>query len=56
MKCSEFISSLFKMFNLVVIADDINPKLLTFLPIQEYLSQGNAKDWSNKIASHLLTT
>ena len=49
MKCSEFISSLFKMFNLVVIADDINPKLLTFLPIQEYLSQGNAKDWSNKI-------
>ena len=49
MKCNEFISSLFKMFNLVVIADDINPKLLTFLPIQEYLSQGNAKDWSNKI-------
>ena len=49
MKCSEFISSLFKMFNLVVIADDINPKLLTFLPIQEYLSQGNANDWSNKI-------
>lgn len=49
MKCSEFMSSLFKMFNLVVIADDINPKLLTFLPIQEYLSQGVAKDWSNKI-------
>ena len=49
MKCSEFISSLFKMFNLVVIADDINPKLLTFIPIQEYLAQGVAKDWSNKI-------
>ena len=49
MKCSEFISSLFKMFNLVVVADDINPKLLTFIPVQEYLSQGNAKDWSNKI-------
>jgi len=49
MKCSEFMSSLFKMFNLVVIADDINPKLLTFMPIQEYLEQGNVKDWSNKI-------
>jgi hypothetical protein len=49
MKCNEFISSLFKMFNLVVIADDVNPKLLTFVPIQEYLSQGNTKDWSNKI-------
>ena len=49
MKCSEFISSLFKMFNLVVIADDVNPKLLTFMPIQEYLAQGVAKDWSNKL-------
>ena len=49
MKCSEFISSLFKMFNLVVIADEVNPKLLSFIPIQEYLSQGVAKDWSNKI-------
>ena len=49
MKCSEFISSLFKMFNLVVIPDDVNPKLLTFKPIMEYLSEGNAKDWSNKI-------
>ena len=49
MKCSEFMSSLFKMFNLVVIADEVNPKLLTFMPIQEYLSQGVVKDWSNKI-------
>ncbi len=49
MKCSDFMSSLFKMFNLVVIADDVNPQLLTFMPIQEYLEQGNVKDWSNKI-------
>ena len=49
MKCNEFISSLFKMFNLVVIADDINPKLLTFMPVMEFLAQGNTKDWSNKI-------
>ena len=49
MKCSEFISSLFKMFNLVVIPDDINPKLLTLKPIQEYLAEGSTKDWSNKI-------
>lgn len=49
MKCSEFMSSLFKMFNLVVITDDINQKLLTFMPIMEYLSQGVSKDWSNKL-------
>jgi hypothetical protein len=49
MKCSEFMSSLFKMFNLVVIPDDINPKILTFKPIQEYLAQGVSKDWSNKL-------
>ncbi len=49
MKCSEFISSLFKMFNLVVIPDDVNPKLLTLKPIQEYLGEGSTKDWSNKL-------
>ncbi len=49
MKCSEFISSLFKMFNLVVIPDEINPKLLTLKPIQEYLNEGITKDWSNKL-------
>lgn len=49
MKCNEFMSSLFKMFNLVVIPDDVNPKLLTLKPIQEYLSEGNSKDWSNKL-------
>jgi hypothetical protein len=49
MKCSEFMSSLFKMFNLVVIPDDVNPKLLTLKPIQEYLSEGVAKDWSDKL-------
>jgi hypothetical protein len=49
MKCSEFISSLFKMFNLVVIPDDVNPKLLTLKPIQEYISEGSTKDWSNKL-------
>lgn len=49
MKCSEFMSSLFKMFNLVVIPDDVNPKLLTLKPIQEYLGEGSTKDWSNKL-------
>jgi len=49
MKCSEFISSLFKMFNLVVIPDDINPRLLTLKPILEYLAEGSTKDWSNKL-------
>jgi hypothetical protein len=49
MKCNDFMSSLFKMFNLSVIPNNINPKLLTLKPIQEYLSEGSTKDWSNKL-------
>jgi hypothetical protein len=49
MKCSEFMSSLFKMFNLAVIPDDVNQRLLTLKPIQEYLGEGSTKDWSNKL-------
>jgi hypothetical protein len=47
MKCTEFMSSIFKMFNLVVVPDAFNPKLLSFIPIQEYLASGTQKDWSN---------
>ena len=49
MKCAEFMSALFKMFNLVVVPDAFNSKLITFIPIQEYLSAGDNKDWSNKL-------
>jgi hypothetical protein len=49
MKCTEFMSALFKMFNLVVIPDKFNPKLLSFIPLDEYLSTGDYKDWSNII-------
>ena len=49
MKCTEFMSAIFKMFNLVVISDAFNPKLLSFIPIQEYLASGETKDWSNKL-------
>ena len=47
MKCTEFMSSIFKMFNLVVVPDAFNAKLLSFIPIQEYLASGTQKDWSN---------
>jgi len=49
MKCTEFMSALFKMFNLVVIPDKFNPKLLSFIPLDEYLQSGDYKDWSNII-------
>jgi len=49
MKCNEFMSALFKMFNLVVVPNQFNSKLLTFIPIQEYLELGDNKDWSNKL-------
>lgn len=46
MKCSEFIDSLFKMYNLVVVPNRFNQKLIDFIPFQEYISQGVAKDWT----------
>ena len=46
MKCSEFIDSLFKMYNLVVVPDKLNQTLIDFIPFQEYISQGVAKDWT----------
>ena len=46
MKCSEFIDSLFKMFNLVVVSNKFNQKLIDFIPFQEYISQGVSKDWT----------
>lgn len=49
MKCTEFVNAMFKAFNLVAIPDQLNPKKISILPLQEYLSQGNQKDWSNKI-------
>ena len=49
MKCSDFINSIFKAFNLVAIPNQFNAKKLSILPLQEYLTQGNQKDWSNKI-------
>jgi hypothetical protein len=46
MKCSEFMDSLFKMFNLVVVPNKINQKEIDFIPFTEYISQGAAKDWT----------
>lgn len=49
MKCSEFIDSLFKMYNLVVVPNKLNQKLIDFIPFQEYISQGVSKDWTGLI-------
>ena len=49
MKCSDFVNAIFKAFNLVVIPNAFNSKKLSILPLQEYIAQGNQKDWSNKI-------
>ena len=46
MKCSEFMDSLFKMYNLVVVPNKVNQKILDFTPLNEYISQGVAKDWT----------
>jgi len=46
MKCSEFIDSLFKMYNLVVVSDKFNAKKIDFIPFQEYIGTGVSKDWT----------
>ena len=47
MKCTEFIDSLFKMYNLVVVADKLDLKKIDLIPFQEYISQGVSKDWTS---------
>ena len=49
MKCTDFVNAIFKAFNLVAIPNQFNANKLSILPLQEYLAQGNQKDWSNKI-------
>jgi hypothetical protein len=46
MKCSEFMDSLFKMYNLVIIPNRINQKEIDLIPFTEYISQGVSKDWT----------
>ncbi len=45
----DFIASLQKMYNLVIIPDKITPKNLIIEPYQDYITLGVSKDWTNKI-------
>lgn len=45
----DFLMGLQKMFNLVFIPDNRTPNHLLIEPIQDYLTTGTQKDWTNKI-------
>lgn len=45
----DFLMGLQKMFNLVFVPDNRTPKHLIIEPMQDYLSTGTKKDWTNKI-------
>lgn len=45
----EFLSSLQAMFNLVIVPDKNNPKILNIEPFQDYIASGTDKDWTDKI-------
>ena len=45
----DFISSINKVFNLLVIPNPDNPKELIVEPVIDWLGKGNTLDWSNKI-------
>ena len=49
MRQIDFLMGLQKCFNLVLIADKINPKTIYIEPFNDYMASGSAKDWSNKI-------
>ena len=45
----DFLMGLQKMFNLVFVPDNRKPKHLIIEPMQDYISTGTQKDWTNKI-------
>ena len=45
----DFLMGLQKMFNLVFVPDKRKPKHLLIEPMQDYISTGTKKDWTNKI-------
>jgi hypothetical protein len=45
-KQMDYLTSLQKMFNLVFVADKLNPKKITIEPFKDYNSGGQIKDWT----------
>ena len=45
----DFLLSLQKLFNLIIVADKKAPKHLIIEPFVDYLAAGTTKDWTNKI-------
>lgn len=45
----DFLASLQKMYNLVIIPDKTIPKKVLIEPYKDYMSTGNKVDWTNKI-------
>lgn len=45
----DFLMSLQKMFNLVIVEDKNKPKHLIIEPFNDYVASGATKDWTNKI-------
>ena len=49
LKASDFLSSIIRKFNLVLIPDKSNSKVITIEPFNSYMAGGTTKDWSDKI-------
>lgn len=45
----DFVRDIINMHRLVVTSDLTNPKLISFVPFQDYVASGMLQDWSNKI-------
>ena len=48
-KAIDFLTSLAKKFNLVIVPDDLNKSHLLIEPYKDWIGQGNDVDWSSKL-------
>ncbi|CAB5224078.1 hypothetical protein UFOVP386_23 [uncultured Caudovirales phage] len=48
-KLIDFMKSIIQMFNLLVIPDRFDSSSVAFIPIMEYLNNGEYKDWTSKM-------
>ena len=46
----DFLSSIFKKFNLVIVADKTNPKTMIIEPYQYWIGSGEIHNWTDKIS------
>ena len=48
-KAVDFLTSLAKKFNLIIVPDKVNPNYLSIEPYSDWIEEGNVLDWTDKL-------